>query len=156
MDYRLWVLIHILGVAGFLAAHGVSMWAAFRVRRERNRGRIEGILQLSGSSTAFMYVSMLVLLVGGVGAGFSADWWSQAWIWLALGLLIAISVVMVAVSAPYYRRVKEAVQMRPSGVPRASDEELAELLHARAPLVSAWLGIATLVAILYLMVWKPF
>jgi hypothetical protein len=63
---------------------------------------------------------------------------------------------MMVVSSPYYRRVKEAVKLRPSGVPRVSDEELEEILARRAPLVSAWLGIATLAAIIWLMVWKPF
>jgi len=156
MDVRWWVFIHIVGVAGFLASHGVSMWVAFAVRRERDRGRIEHLLQLSGASLAPMYASLLVLLVGGVGGGFASPWWGFGWIWVALVLLVAISAVMMAVSAPYYRRVKEAVKLRPSGVPRASDEELSGLLRAKAPMVSAWLGIATLVVIVWLMVLKPF
>lgn len=156
MDYRWWVLLHILGVAVFIAAHGVSMWVAFKVRGERDRTRIETLLQLSGSSIALMYAGLLVLVIGGVIAGFAGRWWSFGWIWLAIGLLVMISVVMMAVSSPYYRRIKEAVKLRPSGVPRVSDEELDELLHARAPMISAWLGIATLAAIIWLMVWKPF
>lgn len=156
MDYRWWVLLHILGVATFLAAHGVSMWVAFKVRGERDRTRIETLLQLSGSSVALMYTGLLVLLIGGVIAGFAGHWWSFGWIWLAIGLLVMISGVMMGVSSPYYRRIKEAVKLRPSGVPRVSDEELDELLRARAPLVAAWLGVATLAAIIWLMVWKPF
>ena len=156
MDYRWWVLLHILGVAIFLAAHGVSMWVAFKVRSERDRTRIETLLQLSGSSVALMYAGLLVLLIGGVIAGFAGQWWSFGWIWLAIGLLVMISGVMMGVASPYYRRVKEAVKLRPSGVPRVSDEELDELLQARAPIVSGWLGVATLAAIVWLMVWKPF
>lgn len=156
MDYRWWVLLHILGVAAFLAAHGVSMWVAFRLRGERDRTRIETLLQLSGSSVAVMYAGLLVLVIGGVIAGFAGRWWSFKWIWLAIGLLVMISGVMMGVSSPYYRRIKEAVKLRPSGVPRVSDEELDELLHARAPMISGWLGIATLAAIIWLMVWKPF
>ena len=156
MDYRWWVLLHILGVAAFLAAHGVSMWVAFRVRGERDRTRIETLLQLSGSSVAVMYAGLLVLVIGGVIAGFAGHWWSFGWIWLAIGLLVMISGVMMGVSSPYYRRIKEAVKLRPSGVPRVSDEELDELLLARAPMISAWLGIATVTAIIWLMVWKPF
>jgi uncharacterized membrane protein len=150
------VLLHILGVATFLAAHGVSMWVAFKVRGERDRTRIETLLQLSGSSVALMYAGLLVLLIGGVIAGFAGHWWSFGWIWLAVGLLVMISVVMLGVSSPYYKRIKEAVKLRPSGVPRVSDEELDELLRARAPLVAAWIGVATLAAIIWLMVWKPF
>ena len=156
MDYRWWVLLHLLGVAIFLAAHGVSMWVAIRVRSERDRTRIETLLQLSGSSVALMYAGLLVLVIGGVIAGFAGRWWSFGWIWLAIGLLVMISVVMMAVASPYYRRIKEAVKLRPSGVPRVSDEELDELLQARAPVISAGLGVATLAAIIWLMVWKPF
>jgi hypothetical protein len=156
VDYRWWVLLHILGAAAFLAAHGVSMWVAFKVRGERDRVRIETLLQVSGSSVALMYAGLLVLVIGGVIAGFAGRWWSFGWIWAAIGLLVMISIVMMAVASPYYRRVKEAVKLRPSGVPRVSDEELDELLQARAPMISAWLGIATLAAIIWLMVWKPF
>jgi len=38
---------------------------------------------------------------------------------------------MSAVGKPYYQRVKEAVEIRPSGVPRKSDEELEEILRSR-------------------------
>jgi hypothetical protein len=156
VDYRWWVLMHILGAAVFLAAHGVSMWVSFKVRSERDRTRIETLLQVSGSSVALMYAGLLVLLIGGVIAGFAGRWWSFGWIWAAIGLLLMISIVMMAVSSPYYRRIKEAVKLRPSGVPRVSDEELDELLHARAPMISAWLGVGTLATIIWLMVWKPF
>ena len=131
-------MLHILGVAIFLSAHGVSMWVAFKVRAERDRTRIETLLQLSGASVSLMYVGLLVLLVGGIVAGFRGHWFGFGWIWAALGLLAGISVVMMVVSSPYYRRVKEAVKLRPSGVPRVSDEELEEILARRAPLVSAW------------------
>jgi Predicted integral membrane protein (DUF2269) len=156
LDFRYWVLLHILGVAIFLAAHGVSMWVAFQVRGERDRTRIESLLQLSGASVRGMYVGLLVLIVGGVLAGFAEGVWGFGWIWTAIALLVMISVVMLTVAAPYYRRVKEAVKVRPSGVPRKSDEELDEILHESAPMVSAGLGVIALVAILWLMVWKPF
>jgi hypothetical protein len=156
MDYRWWLLTHLFGVVTFVAAHGASMWVAFRVRGERDRTKIETLLQLSGSSIAAMYAGLLVLLIGGIAAGFAGNWWGGGWIWTSIALLAMISVVMRAVSSPYYRRVKEAVKLRPSGVPRVSDEELEELLLARPPMVSAWLGILTLAAILWLMIWKPF
>jgi hypothetical protein len=156
LDFRYWVLLHIVGVAIFLAAHGVSMWVAFRVRVERDRTRIESLLQLSGASVRGMYVGLIVLVIGGVLAGFAEGVWGFGWVWTAIGLLVAISIVMLTVAAPYYQRVKEAVKIRPSGVPRKSDEELEEILSETAPMVSAGLGVLALVAILWLMVWKPF
>jgi Predicted integral membrane protein (DUF2269) len=156
LDLRWWVLLHIVGVAIFLAAHGVSMWVAFKVRAERDRARIESLLQLSGASVRGMYIGLLVLVIGGVLAGFAEGVWGFGWIWTAIALLVLISIVMLTVSAPYYRRVKEAVKLRPSGVPRKSDEELEEILGEQAPMASAGLGILALAAILWLMVWKPF
>jgi hypothetical protein len=62
---------------------------------------------------------------------------------------------MTATAKPYFARVKEACQMRPSGVPRISDEELGEVLgSAKAHLITA-IGVVGLLAILYLMVFKP-
>jgi hypothetical protein len=52
--------------------------------------------------------------------------------------------------------VKEAVEVRPSGVPRRSDEELEEILRSRIAVWNAAFGAAVLLAITYLMIFKPF
>jgi hypothetical protein len=57
---------------------------------------------------------------------------------------------------PYYQRLKEAVEIRPSGVPRRSDEELDAMLRSRLPLLNTGLGFAALLFIAYLMIFKPF
>jgi hypothetical protein len=63
---------------------------------------------------------------------------------------------MGMVARPYYQRVKEAVEVRPSGVPRRSDEELELILRSRVSLWNAVLGFAALVVITWLMIFKPF
>ena len=45
--------------------------------------------------------------------------------------------------------------MRPSGVPRVSDEELLEILRAPTAHVISAIGVVGLLAILYLMVFQP-
>jgi hypothetical protein len=68
---------------------------------------------------------------------------------------VLTTVLMVAVAKPYFDRVKGACAMRPSGVPRKSDEELIGLLTSpRAHVITA-IGVAGLAAILYLMVFQP-
>ncbi len=62
---------------------------------------------------------------------------------------------MSAVGKPYYQRVKEAVEIRPSGVPRKSDEELDEILRSRIGLVNTIIGLTALVLIAWLMIFKP-
>jgi hypothetical protein len=154
-DYRWWVFLHIAGGFGFLMSHGVSISVALRLRKERDRVRIAELLQFSGSSLLWMYVSLGVLLLGGIVASFAQHYWSFWWPWLALAILVVMIGEMSAVARPYYQRVKEAVQLRPSGVPRKSDEELDELLRSRLPLVNAAVGFAALAAILWLMIWRP-
>ena len=145
-----------MGVIAFVTFHGVSVMAALRVRKERDRGRIATMLQLSGSSVTGMYVSLAWLITFGVVAGIQGDYWDDGWFWISIGLLVIVVGEMSAVARPYYQRVKEAVEVRPSGVPRRSDEELEEILRSRVAVWNAAFGAAVLLAITYLMIFKPF
>lgn len=155
LDYRWWVFLHIIGVFGFLIAHGISISVALKLRTERDRARITELLQFSGGSVLWMYVSLGLLLIGGVAAGLQNHYFSFWWIWISLGLLVAAVAEMASVGAPYYRKVKEAVQLRASGVPRKSDEELDALLRSALPMANAVFGFVVLGIILWLMIWKP-
>jgi hypothetical protein len=114
------------------------------------------MLQLSGSSVTGMYVSLAWLITFGVVAGIQGDYWDDGWFWISIGLLVLVIGEMSAVARPYYQRVKEAVEVRPSGVPRRSDEELEEILRSRVAVWNAAFGAAVLLAITYLMIFKPF
>lgn len=155
IDYRWWKFLHVAAVLGFVLFHGVSVLVALRLRKERDRVRIAELLQFSGSSIMGMYVSLGGLILFGVIAGFSGKWWSYWWIWISLGLVVATMAEMYAVARPYYQQLKDAIQLRPSGVPRKSDEELNDLLRARGALFNAVFGIAALAIITWLMIWKP-
>ena len=155
IDYRWWVFIHLIGVFGFLLAHGASVSALFRLRKERDREKIRQLIQFSGSTIRLFYVSLLVLVIGGVGAGLREQVFKQQWIWEAIGVLVVVSVAMIAIARPYYRKIAEATELRPSGVPRVSDEDLAARLQAPTPTVVALLGFGGLLVILYLMIFKP-
>jgi hypothetical protein len=154
--YSWWKFLHVAGVIAFVSFHGVSMTAALRVRKERDRVKIATMLQLSGSSLMGMYVSLLWLVVFGVVAGIQGGFWNDGWFWIAIGLLVLAVGEMSAVARPYYQRVKEAVEVRPSGVPRRSDEELEEILRSPVALWNAVFGAAILLAIAWLMIFKPF
>jgi len=45
-------------------------------------------------------------------------------------VLVVVSVAMVVIARPYYRTIAQATELRPSGVPRVSDED------SRAPAVA--------------------
>jgi len=153
--YRWWVFVHLVGVFGFLAAHGVSMGVMFRLRRERDPGKVNELLQLSASSTRAFYPALGVLLLGGVVAGFLGHWWSQAWIWAALALLVLVSMAMYGLATPYYRRVRFVAQAIESGSQAVSGPQFDEILRSPRPNWIAGIGGAGLLAILYLMMFKP-
>jgi hypothetical protein len=162
--YDWWVFLHIAGAFGFLMAHGVSAGIALKLRRERELERIRALLDLSVASVGALYGSLLVLLAGGIVAGFVGHWWGSGWIWTALGVLVALMVAMYALASTYYNRVREAAgvqnyDQRKKGIdpgPPAPPEELAALLRSARPLVIAGIGFAGLLLILWLMVLKPF
>jgi hypothetical protein len=154
--YTWWKFLHVAGVIAFVMFHGVSMMVALQLRTERDRGRIATMTQLSGSSLRGMYVALLWLIVFGVIAGIQGEWWNDGWFWISVGLLVVAIAEMSAIGRPYYERVKEAIEVRPSGVPRRSDEELDEILRSPIGLWNAVFGIAVLAAIAWLMIFKPF
>ena len=156
ISYNWWKFLHVAGVISFVLFHGVSAVTALRVRKETDRTRIAIMLQTSGSALMGMYVSLLWLVVFGVVAGIQGGFWNDGWFWISVGLLVVVGIEMGAVARPYYERVKEAVEVRPSGVPRRSDEELAEILRAPVALWNAVFGFAVLLTITWLMIFKPF
>ena len=70
-------------------------------------------------------------------------------------MLVVATGFMLAVAKPYMSRVLEACTVRPSGVPRVSDEELQELLSGPTNRIVSAIGSVALVVILYLMIFKP-
>jgi hypothetical protein len=156
VEYQWWVFLHIAGVFVFLVAHGVSMGVSLRLRHERDPKRIMALLDVSSSSISGLYVGLVLLLAGGVVAGFVGDWWGQGWIWVALGTLVAVMIIMYAMATNYYKRLRLIVGAMADGSEAVSDERLAELLSGPRPVALAVMGSAGLLFILYLMLFKPF
>ena len=112
--YGFVVLLHVLGAFTFVAADGVSMVAAVRLRGERDRVRQVALLDVSAAGVGLMYVGLLVLLAAGIVAGFMGNHWGRAWIWAALVTLVVVIVVMYAVATPFYGRMRRR-RYRPMG-----------------------------------------
>jgi hypothetical protein len=156
VPYNWWKFLHVAGVLAFVLFHGASVVVALRLRTERDRTRISELLQLSGSSVLGMYVSLGWLIAFGVVAGAKGGWWDDGWFWISVVILVLVVAEMSAVAKPYYQRVKEAVEVRPSGVPRKSDEELDQILRSRVGVANMVIGVAALTVIAWLMIFKPF
>ncbi len=153
--YNWWVFIHLVGVFGFLTAHGVSVGVAFKLRRERDPQRILALNELSSSSISLFYISLGVLLLGGIVAGFLGDWWDEAWIWVSLAVLIATSIAMYVIAHPYYRRVAFVARAMAGGSTAVTEKQLDEILLSHIPFTLAAIGFGAILFILFLMLFKP-
>lgn len=153
--YRWWVFVHLSGVFGLLISHGASIALAFQLRRERDPGRIETLLQLSGNSIRVFYTSLIVLLVGAFAATTDGGLWGHGWIWASLVALAMIMVVMYFVARPYYHRIRFVAGAMAAGSTAVTPQQLDELLRSRRGLATISIGLAGLVLILYLMLFKP-
>ena len=159
------VLIHVLSAFGFVALHGTSMAVVFRLRSERDLGRVRALLDISIASVLLMYLFILILLISGILAGIVGAWWTSGrlWIWASLILLVAIFFYMSFRATPYFAQLRQAAglpgQVRGKEFPASEPDpaRLATLLADRSP---AWelliIGAGGLVLLVWLMEMKPF
>ena len=153
--YQWWVFIHLAGVFGLLVSHGVSVAVTFRLRAERDPARVVTLLETSGSTITAFYVSLGVLLLGGIAAAFDAGLWGYGWIWASLALLAAVMMAMYALARPYYHRIRFVATALAEGSRAVTPEQFERLLKGPQPLSIAGIGFAGLAVILYLMLFKP-
>lgn len=147
----------------YMLAHGVSATVAFRLRQETSLDRIRALLDLSGSSITLMYVSLLVMILGGVALGFLGNWWATGWIWTSIALLVLILVAMAFMASSHFHLVRRAAGLpffdgrkgQPA-VPAASPDELRELLKSGKPHLMTLIGLGGWAMILGLMIFKPY
>jgi len=163
-DLAGWVIfVHVAAAFAFAAGHGVSIFVAFRVRRERDARRIGALLDVSTFSLMTVAIALVTLLVSGILAGIMLGSFGRLWIWVSLGLLIAIALLMTPVGAMYYTRVRKAIGQRtrdvkegePDPVP-VPPEELERLLSTRRPEILLLLGGGGFLVVLWLMMFRPF
>lgn len=162
--YSPWIIfLHVLGAFMFVAGHGVSMFVVFQSRRERDRGRLAALLDLSAWSLGIAGIGMLVVLVTGILAGIVLGSWSRWWIWLALALFVLIGIAMTPIGGTYLRNLRLAIGQRPGNAKAGdpdpvpvSDAELAALQASRRPELLLLIGGGGFVAILLLMMFRPF
>jgi cytochrome bd-type quinol oxidase subunit 2 len=154
--FNWWKFLHLVGLAGFLIMHGVSILVLNRIGRvDLDRVRITQLISLSGQTTMPMYLSLAVLLAGGIGAGLTIHAFWQLWLTVSIVILVVTVGLMTSIAAPYFKQITAACEVRPSGVPRKSDEELGALLDSPKRTLINVIGAVGLLSILYLMIFKP-
>ena len=156
--YQWIVFLHILGVFWFLLAHGVSLYVAFRVQREKDIHGIQALLGLSASAVMASLIGLIVLLAAGVALAFMGSWWSQGWVWVSLGVFVLIWASMSIFTGPAFRRARMAAGFTgPTTINESAvSEKLPEAIAALRPWLPTVIGGVGLAIILWLMMLKPF
>jgi hypothetical protein len=153
--YAWLVFLHLLGLVVFLLAHGVSMFVAFRIRREEDRSVIASMLELSQQGSGGLYVGLLLLGIGGLGAAWNAGLLLEPWVVVSYVVLALTLIAMWAMGAGFYYPLREGLAGSEK-VPRLSDEELrAKLRGSRRPEALAAVGLGSLTILVWLMSVKP-
>ena len=149
------VVLHLIGLVVFLLAHGVSMFVAFRIRREDDRNVISSMLEMSTQGSRLLYVGLLLLGIGGLGAAGSAGLLLAPWVIASYIVLAVTLVAMYAMAAGFYYPLREGLAGSEK-VPRLEDDELrAKLRDSRRPEALAAVGLGSLVILVWLMTVKP-
>lgn len=153
--HRWWVFLHIAGAFGFLMAHGVSAYVTLRLPKERDPARVSQLLELSASSVGFMWNSIGLLLIGGIAAGFTGQFWGQGWIWAAIVILVVVMAAMYAMGTTWAKRLRTISGAMVGGTEAVSRPQFEDILRSKRPYTIAAIGFVGLLAILWLMIFKP-
>ena len=161
MDFYPWLVVaHIVAAFAFVMAHGVSVYAIYRVRTERDRARVGALVDLSGSTLGVAMISLLVVLVVGIVAGITQGFFAKAWIWLSIVVLVVVGGVMTPLAGIPMSKIRRALGIAVRGDKEppvvASDAVLAALQASLRPELPATVGGVGLVVMVVLMSLKPF
>jgi hypothetical protein len=153
--YSWLVVLHLLGLVVFLACHGVSMFVAFRIRQEEDRDIIAALLSLSSRGNQVMYLGLLLLGIGGLGAAASAGLLLAPWVIASYVVVVVTLLAMYAMGAGFYYPLREGLTGTEK-TPRLDDAELrAKLVGNRRPEALAAIGLTSLTLLIWLMTIKP-
>jgi predicted integral membrane protein DUF2269 len=154
--YQWFVFAHLLGLVIFAICHGASVFMAFRLRGERDPVVVDSLLKVGQLSVGPMYIGLLLLAVGGLGAAWNQNLWGNTWVIASIAVFILVLVVMWSVASPYYMGLRKALEERgPDGGPSIDRSDLARMLDTRRPDILTAVGTIGLVLLVWLMVIKP-
>jgi ABC-type amino acid transport system permease subunit len=164
LDLYQWIVYaHILAVILSLMAHGVSAFAMFRLRSERDSARLAAILDLSGGTLMISSIGLLVAIVLGIIAAIAGGHFGKFWPWASIAVVVVIIGSMTPLAGTPLNRVRKALGMKvygdkPTDPPRqpGTSEELAAALAGIRPELPAAIGVGGIAILAWLMRAKPF
>jgi hypothetical protein len=154
-EYYIWfVFVHLVGMVVFLMTHGVSLWVAFRLRTTRDPALAAMLLSMSHRGNQAMYVGLLLLGVGGLGAAAIQGWLVAPWAITSYVVLAIVAGIMYGVAGTFYYPLRDALSPK-EGVQPIGAEELARRVDNRRPEILTAVGGLGLLILVWLMVIKP-
>jgi plastocyanin len=153
--HRWLVFVHVAGVFGFMMAHGVSAYVTLRLPRERDPTRVSQLLELSASSVGLMWNAIGVLVLAGIAAGFTGDFWGQGWIWAAIAVLVAVMAAMYFMGTTWAKRLRTISAAMSEGTEAVSPQQWEQLLRSQRPHALAAVGFVGILVLLWLMIFQP-
>lgn len=154
--YPWFVLLHLIGLVIFAVCHGASIFMAYQVRGQRDPATVAAILGIGGRSIGPMYIGILLLAVGGLGAAAGGDLWTEPWVIASIIVFIVVLVVMWAIASPYYMGLRKSLEVVDAdGRPTIDPDTLATQLSSRRLDALAAVGFGGLLILVWLMVIKP-
>ncbi len=161
--YRVIVFLHVISALGFIMTHGVSAMMLFKISREREYENLCNYLDISKAALRPAMLALHGVEITGITLTLMGHWYLMGWIWAALGLFIAIGVVMGKCGAGYMNSVRRAMGtvsprdlkkgVRPNPLPY---EQLMEVVAKGHPRLVAAAGLGGMAMIVALMTLKPF
>lgn len=155
-----WIVIaHVVFVILAFGAHGVSVFAMFRVKREPDRARLTALLELSESTLGAFAIALLLALITGIVAAIMGGFFGRLWPWVSIVLLVIVAGVMTPLAQAPMAGVRLALGLPVRGKPGrqpAADADLAAARAALQPEAVTIVGIGAITVLVWLMVAKPF
>ena len=154
--YPWFVLMHLVGLVIFAVCHGASIFMAYQVRGQRDPATVAAILGVGGRSIGPMYLGLVLLAVGGLGAAAGGDLWTEPWVIASIVTFIVVLVVMWSVASPYYSGLRTSLaEVDADGRPTIDPGVLATQLASRRLDVLLAVGGIGILILVWLMVIKP-
>ena len=133
-----------------------SVFMSFRLRSERDPVVVDALLKVGQLAVGPMYLGLVLLIIGGLGAAAGGNLWGEPWIIASIVVFIVVLVVMWAVGSPYYMGLRKSFEERaPDGRPAIEPATLARTLDSRRPDILTLVGTVGLALLVWLMVIQP-
>lgn len=158
--YQWLIYLHVFAVLGFLLAHGPHAGVMLRLRGAEDPEKVFAMFEALSELT-LIRVLLGIVVATGLLAGVLGGWWDRAWFWLAIVLLLLITLAMRRWGGSYYTLVENAATavLDERQVDSAATGAMERFVAARASSEPIWMtviGVGGLAIILWLMIFKPF